>query len=238
MRLDKFLTDCGIGTRSQVKVLLRQGKILVNGEIQKDPGCSVLPDSSQIFYESKELHWQKERTYLLHKPAGVITATEDPNQRTVMDILPKTVIRKNLAPVGRLDKDTEGFLVLTTDGKLAHELISPTKKVPKTYFVSLLNEFREKDKLAWEEGVTINAKGEIFKTEKALVQIVSSKEVRLTIFEGKYHQIKLMAVAIENSVTYLKRESIGRLSLGDLKLGEVRELTPSDILLLKQSMEL
>lgn len=237
MRLDKFLTDCGLGSRTEVKTLLKAGRISVSGKVQKDPSFSVSPESIEVFFDSKPISWKKERTYLLHKPAGVITATEDPKQTTVMDILPKFVVRKNLAPVGRLDKDTEGFLLLTTDGKLAHELISPSKKIPKTYFVLLENLFSIEDKLRWENGVSISVKGEKLTTNKAIVEILSERKVRLTIYEGKYHQIKLMAEAIGNQVIYLKRESMGGLSLGELKKGEVRELDPPDLELLKQSRD-
>lgn len=227
MRLDKYLTECGCGTRSQVKILLKKGAVKVNEKIEKSPKTNVDTDKDMVTLEGKKITYKEFRYYIMHKPAGVITATEDRYEKTVMDVLPQWVITKNLVPVGRLDKDTEGLLLFTNDGKLNHNLLSPKNHVDKTYYVELEREISDDDITKLESGVEIL---DGYMTKEARVQKVSDKVIHLTIVEGKFHQVKEMLKAVDNKVTYLKRLTFGNLSLGSLAKGEVVEVELEDII--------
>jgi 16S rRNA pseudouridine516 synthase len=225
MRLDKFLTECGVGTRSIVKEIISRGEIEVNGFKIKSPKEKIDIEKDVVEMGETILEYKKDRFYILNKKAGFITATEDSTDMTVMELLPEWVNKKGLFPVGRLDKDTEGLLLFTNNGKIAHQLLSPKKHIDKTYLVKLLEEIDQKGVKLLEEGVDIGG----YVTKPAKVQIINNMEINLTIREGKFHQVKKMLESIGNKVVYLKRISFGNLELSDLKLGEVREINLSDI---------
>lgn len=226
MRLDKFLTECGLGSRREVKKLLDNGKVQVNGVIVKNPQTNIKENGDIIEYEGNKLEYKEFRYYIMNKKAGYITATEDPKEKTVMELLPEWVIKKDLAPVGRLDKDTEGLLLFTNDGKLAHSLLSPKKHVDKTYYAKLEKEIGEEEIKKLENGVDIGG----YITQLAKAKIVGEKEIELIIREGKFHQVKKMLEAVNNKVIYLKRLTFGKLELRNMELGEVIEIELKDII--------
>uniref|UniRef100_UPI0040561E8E pseudouridine synthase n=1 Tax=Acetatifactor sp. TaxID=1872090 RepID=UPI0040561E8E len=226
MRLDKFLCEMNIGTRSQVKTYIKQGLVSVNDKIVKSSDIKIDENKDIVTYRGNVLCYQQYHYYMLNKPQDVVTATKDNVSKTVMDLLP-VELRKNLFPVGRLDKDTEGLLLLTDDGELAHRLLAPSKHVDKTYLVTIDHAVNEADCRALEEGVDI---GEEKLTRPAAVKVINEEQILLTIHEGKFHQVKRMLKAVGNEVTSLKRISFGSLTLDDsLKLGEYRELTHSEV---------
>lgn len=228
MRLDKFLCEMGVGTRSEVKSLLKKGLVTVNGEIIKKPEIKIDENQDNICYLGQTLAYESVQYFLLNKPAGCVTATKDNLSETVMSFLPDNR-RDDLFPVGRLDKDTEGLLLITNDGQLAHELLSPRKHVDKTYFATIEGEVKEEHKQLFLEGLDI---GDEDLTMPAKLKIISSgeiSEIELTIQEGRFHQVKRMFEAIGTKVTYLKRISMGPLSLGQLQPGEVRTLTEEEL---------
>ena len=226
MRLDKFLTEMGLGTRSEVKKLLKTKQITVNGEIVTKPETKVAPENDQISYKGEPVTYCEYEYYLFYKPAGCVTATEDQLHKTVMDYLTDTV-RSDLFPVGRLDIDTEGLLLITNDGALAHDLLSPAKHVEKTYYAVIDGVVTEKGVDIGEEKLTKPGKLRILKSEP-------ESEIELTITEGRFHQVKRMFEAVGKKVLYLKRISMGPLQLtDDLKPGEYRPLTEEEITALK-----
>lgn len=236
LRLDKYLAEMGLGTRSEVKKLLRQGQVLVNGQKMKSPEYKIEPGEDKVEAQGKEVSYVKYEYFMLHKPQGVITATEDRGQKTVMEFI-RSGKRKDLFPVGRLDKDTEGLLLITNDGELAHRLLSPKRHVDKTYFVRLKEPVEESHIERLETGVDI---GEERLTLPARLSRISQdrKELCITIQEGKFHQIKRMFQAVDNEVLYLKRLSMGSLTLDDrLRPGEYRALTEEEITRLKEHAE-
>lgn len=239
VRLDKFLADAGVGTRSEVKKQIQKGLVQVNEAVIKDPGYKVTLLQDQVSVRGQCVGVSEEfEYYLLHKPAGCVSATSDNLHKTVLDYLPKS--RKELFPVGRLDKDTEGLLLITNDGELAHQLLSPRKHVEKTYFARVAGKVTQEDAAAMEQGVdigeknvTLPAKLVILKTEETADGWVS--EVELTICEGKFHQVKRMMEAVGKKVTYLKRISMGPLVLPkDLEKGRYRKLTQEEVEKLKK----
>ncbi len=228
-RLDKFLCDKKIGTRSQVKVLIQKGLVTVNDEVVKKADCKV-EDTDVVCCQGVELSSGEFGYFMLNKPAGVISATEDSFQQTVLDFF-KDEPYKNLYPVGRLDKDTEGLLLITNDGPLGHRLLSPKKHIPKTYYAQLLHGLNRTDIEVLEKGVDI---GEKNLTLPAKVEVIEENVVHITITEGKFHQVKRMFEAVDNQVIYLKRISMGSLTLDEnLKLGEYRKLTDEELVMLK-----
>ncbi len=230
MRLDKFLVSMEVGSRSQVKTLVKKGLITVNGVVCKDPDSKIDENTDVVAYQGKNLSYTKYRYYMLHKPQGVVTATQDNQDKTVMDLL-TDVRKKDLFPVGRLDKDTEGLLLITDDGALAHALLSPKKHVDKTYRVRCREVFTAEDAQKLEQGVDI---GDDKPTLPAKVEILDERELLLTIHEGRYHQVKRMLQAVNNEVVYLKRETFGNLELDEnLALGEYRELREDELIALK-----
>jgi len=226
MRLDKFLTECGVGTRSQVKDIIKKGEITVNGRLAKTPKDHIDEENDEISYMDEVLSFKSERYYVLYKLAGYVTALEDRRDKTVMDLLPEWVNTKKLFPVGRLDKDTEGLLIFTNDGKASHEMLSPKRHVDKVYYVKLLEEIQDDKVKLLEKGVDIGG----YVTKPSKVQIINNTEILLTISEGRFHQVKKMMVAVDNKVDYLKRVQFGNLHLGDMKPGEVREINLTDII--------
>ena len=229
MRLDKLLTELGTGSRSEVKKYIRLGLVTVNGEVIKKPEQKVDEKNDVVCFRGNQLTYTEYEYYLFHKPAGCVTATEDNLHRTVMDYLTDTT-RHDLFPVGRLDLVTEGLLLITNDGALAHELLSPTKHVSKVYFAKIDGNVTEEDVNLFKNGVDI---GEEKPTKPALLEILHSgniSEVRLTITEGKFHQVKRMFETVGKKVTYLKREAMGPLVLpDDLAPGEYRPLTEEEL---------
>ena len=230
MRLDKFLCETGFGTRSQVKELLKKGQVTVNGVAAKKPEQKIDEHKDQITCQGKTASYEKYVYYMLHKPAGVVSATEDKREKTVLDLLKSEDRRDGIFPVGRLDKDTEGFLLLTDDGDLAHRLLSPRKHVDKTYYAKIAGSVTEAHIERFREGLDI---GDEKKTLPAMLEILASKtetsELRITIHEGRFHQVKRMFEAVGCKVTYLKRLSMGAVALDEtLAPGDYRPLNEKE----------
>lgn len=229
IRLDKYLAEMGIGTRSEVKAYLRKGLVEVNGQVVKTPERKLLPGTDQVIFDGHPVTYAEYEYYMLYKPSGVVSATEDKRDRTVLDLIPDRK-RDDLFPVGRLDKDTEGLLLITNDGQLAHGLLSPKKHVDKVYYAQVEGVVGEDDVEAFRQGVEI---GEEDLTLPADLEILESGEIskiRLTIREGKFHQVKRMFLAREKTVIYLKRLSMGSLVLdAALSPGEYRPLTKEEV---------
>ena len=228
MRLDKFLTEMGIGTRTEVKKYIKQGKVKVDGETVKLPETKVDAGRQEITYLEHPVQYKAFEYVMLNKPAGVVSATTDAREKTVLDLISEKK-RKDLFPVGRLDKDTEGLLLITNDGELAHRLLAPKKHVDKVYYAKVKGVVTERDVIAFAEGISIG-QGETAKPAvlKILVSDVLS-EIRLTIQEGKFHQVKRMFAAVGKEVVYLKRLSMGSLILDEsLRPGEYRPLTKEE----------
>lgn len=237
MRLDKYLSEMGAGTRSDLKKVIRAGRVTVNGSVMKDPAAHVREDD-EVRLDGEPVAYEEYVYYMLHKPAGVISATEDKRQQTVLDLIDERQ-RKGLFPVGRLDRDTEGLLLITNDGELAHRLLSPKKHVDKVYFVRLDGPVGEAERKQFAEGLRVDETLTALPAELEILDPPS--EVRVTIREGKFHQIKRMFEAVGREVLYLKRLSMGPLILdGSLPIGAYRRLTEaelSDIMVLSSSPE-
>ena len=242
MRLDKYLTEMGLGSRSEVKQGIRKGSAKVNETIVTRPVYKVT-DKDKVFWKGTPVDFVEYEYIMLNKPAGVISATEDSREKTVVDLI-KDSRRKDLFPVGRLDKDTEGLLLLTNDGKLAHKLLSPRHHVAKVYYAKVKGIMTAEDVKLFAEGLYVDeeltalpAELEILATHPsveeestALEGTPGTSEIRLKIFEGKFHQVKRMVQAVGKEVTYLKRLSMGSLVLdGDLEPGAYRLLTTSEL---------
>lgn len=235
LRLDKYLADMQVGTRTEVKQMIKKGFISVDGEKALKPEIKIDPDTAKVMVNGELIGYVEYEYWMLHKPAGVVSATEDKRDKTVLALL-KDSRRKDLFPVGRLDKDTEGLLFITNDGELAHDLLSPKKHVDKTYFARIDGAVTEEDVNAFKHGLDI---GEKNLTMPAKLEILSVEadisQIQVTIQEGKFHQVKRMFEAVGKKVTYLKRLSMGTLVLDEkLKVGEARLLTEEEIQLLKQ----
>ena len=233
IRLDKYLTEMSVGSRSEVKKAIIKGLTEVNGETVKKPEQKIDPALDQVCFQGRRITYVAMEYYMLNKPAGVVSATEDPRDKTVIDLI-EDRRRKDLFPAGRLDKDTEGLLLITNDGALAHDLLSPKKHVDKKYCAKIEGTVTEEDVELFGKGVDI---GEKRVTLPAVLTILSSgeeSEITLTIREGKFHQVKRMFEAVGKKVVYLKREEFGGLSLdADLEEGEYRELSDEELALLK-----
>ncbi len=230
MRLDRYLTMCTEASRSQVKEMLKKGRVSVNGQICRKADLKICEETDCIQMDGRPLVYEPLVYYMLNKPAGVVSATRDKLDKTVVNLLEKEG-RHDLFPVGRLDKDTEGLLLLTNDGDLAHQLLSPRHDVPKTYYLTTAHAITGQMKEQLEYGVDI---GEKAKTRPARCIIQDSHSMLLTITEGKFHQVKRMLKSVGNEVTYLKRISMGPLRLDPLLAeGEYRKLTDQEILGLK-----
>lgn len=232
IRLDKYLADMGTGTRQEVKKYIRQGRVALNGTTVRKPETKVDETRDLVTFDGRETGYVPYEYYMLNKPAGVVSATEDQRARTVIDLI-ESRQRKDLFPVGRLDKDTEGLLLITNDGALAHRLLSPKKHVDKVYYARIEGEVTQEDVWRFQEGVEIGTEGKSEMTRPAKLEILKGgpvSEVRLTIQEGKFHQVKRMFACTGKHVAYLKRERMGSLVLdGSLKPGSYRKLTEEEI---------
>ncbi|MFN7250553.1 MAG: pseudouridine synthase [Anaerobacillus sp.] len=233
MRIDKFLANMGFGTRKEVKKLLKTGTVRLNDETVKDAKVHIDVNRDSVIVNGEVIEYKEFIYLMMNKPQGVISATEDSKDETVVDLLQLEDARYEPFPVGRLDKDTEGFVLLTNNGKLAHELLSPKKHVPKTYYARIQGVVTEEDVAKFKIGVTLDDGYETKPADLVILKSGEISEIELTITEGKFHQVKRMFIAVDKKVTYLKRLSIGPLKLDPtLELGEYRELTDEEIELL------
>lgn len=232
IRLDKYLADMGCGTRQEVKKFIRSGQVSVDGIVVKKPETKVEQTVQEVFLNGEKVGYESFEYYMLNKPAGMISATEDQSCQTVVDLI-KDKKRKDLFPVGRLDKDTEGLLLITNDGALAHRLLSPKKHVDKCYFARICGKVTEEDVRSFEKGVNIGSQEQPEITMPGKLEIITSDDIskiRLTIQEGKFHQVKRMFQAVGKEVIYLKRLRMGTLILDEnLGIGEYRPLTKEEL---------
>lgn len=232
IRLDKYLADMGCGTRQEVKKFIRSGQVSVDGIVVKKPETKVEQTVQEVFLNGEKVGYESFEYYMLNKPAGVISATEEQSCQTVVDLI-KDKKRKDLFPVGRLDKDTEGLLLITNDGALAHRLLSPKKHVDKCYFARICGKVTEEDVRSFEKGVNIGSQEQPEITMPGKLEIITSDDIskiRLTIQEGKFHQVKRMFQAVGKEVIYLKRLRMGTLILDEnLGIGEYRPLTKEEL---------
>ncbi len=237
MRLDKLLSHSGFGSRKEVKQLLKKGQVAVNELIVKDGKFSVNPDRDNVRVGQEIVSYQANVYFLLNKPAGVISATEDKREKTVVDLLKTEDFRKDIFPVGRLDKDTTGLLLLTNDGKLAHELLSPKKHIEKVYTALVSGIMTEKDVRQFKEGIIISGGEKCLPAELTITSVDEEKKqctIALTLVEGKFHQVKRMVAATGNKVEQLERVKMGSLLLDDeLAYGAYRPLTAAELSALK-----
>jgi 16S rRNA pseudouridine516 synthase len=225
MRLDKFLSNQGIASRSQIKEYIRKGRVIVDEQVVKASDQQIDESKDRIYFDGELILYQKNIYIMMNKPQGVVSATMDNIHKTVFDLL-QVPNKKDLFIVGRLDLDTEGLLLITNDGELSHNLLSPKRHVSKTYQVILERPITKEQVLKLEAGLDI---GEEKLTLPASVQVVSETEIFLSIVEGKFHQVKRMLQAVDNQVVFLKRVSIASLKLDEaLKAGEYRELTKDE----------
>lgn len=222
MRLDKFLSEAGAASRKEIRQLVRAGAVTVNGTPATSPEQPV-SETDEIALGGVPVEGRRTVVVLLHKPAGCVTSTDDPRDPTVMELLPAKYRAWGVAPVGRLDKDTEGLLLLTNDGALAHRLISPRSEVEKVYYARHEGACTEADVRAFAAGLTLKD-GTLCKPAK--LEPLAAGESRVTVTEGKYHQVRRMLASRGHPVTYLRREREGDITLGDLPCGEFRELSP------------
>lgn len=230
MRIDKFLANMGIGTRKEVKQLIKAKAVTVDGKFVKDSGHQIDPDVANVRVYEEQIAYKPTIYLMMNKPPGVISATEDHRDQTVVDLLEADVRHYDLHPVGRLDKDTVGLLLLTNDGDLTHQLLSPKKKVPKKYYAHIDGIVTEDDVKAFANGVEIG-EGYVTKPgELHILESASQSKIELIITEGKFHQVKRMFEAVGKQVVYLKRLEMGSLKLDEsLAEGEYRELTEEEL---------
>lgn len=237
MRLDKFLCDAGIGSRKDIKKLIKKGCVSVDGKVFLKGENHIDPEKNNVFFCGKPVIYKKFIYLMMNKPKGYISATFDKRLPTVLDLVSDEIRHRDIFPAGRLDIDTEGLLILTDDGKLAHNILSPKNHIPKTYYTEVAGQIDKGDILAFSEGIVIDGG---IKTKPAALDIIKSGDisaVNLTITEGKFHQVKRMFDALGKPVTYLKRIKMNALSLDpSLSLGETRELSESEIHLLKEGL--
>ncbi|HBF4252893.1 pseudouridine synthase [Clostridioides difficile] len=234
-RIDKILSNLGYGSRSEIKKYCKQGSVVVNGSEVSNPGTQVDTENDEILFNGEEVIYREYIYLMMNKPDGYISATTDKYDPTVLDLIDLSYLAFEPFPVGRLDKDTEGLLVLTNDGKLSHRVLSPKKHVPKTYYAKIDGVVTEEDVEAFLEGVVLD---DGYKTMPSQLNILKSddeSEIELTIHEGKFHQVKRMFESVGKKVVYLKRLSMGNLKLdGSLELGEYRELTDEEVKLIEE----
>lgn len=236
IRLDRWLATLAFGSRSQVKDMIRQGRIRVNGVPAGDPSALFDPERDLLTVDGRDTDGRTERHVMLHKPAGVLTAARDPKQPTVLDLLDPLYGTTGCMPVGRLDKDTTGLLILTCDGELNHRLLAPGRHVDKVYEATVTGKLGETEVQAFADGLDLKE----FIAEPALLEITETGEdcsrARVTVHEGKFHQVKRMFEATGHEVTRLHRRSFGPLELDpSLKEGQWRELTPKELALLRKA---
>ncbi len=229
LRLDKYLADMGLGTRSEVKQAVRKGRVQVNGQTVREPEYKTETETDQVWFDGQPAAYREYEYYMLNKPAGVISASEDPRERCVVDLI-ESRKRKDLFPVGRLDKDTEGLLLITNDGGLAHRLLSPKKHVDKVYYARVQGRVTQEDAELFRRGVDIGEKKQTLPAELRILNAGEISEIELTIREGKFHQVKRMFHAAGKEVLYLKRLQMGPLRLDEsLKPGEYRTLNTQEL---------
>ncbi|TKD67995.1 pseudouridine synthase [Pseudalkalibacillus hwajinpoensis] len=234
MRLDKLLANMGYGTRKEVKKLLKTGVVRVDEEITKDPKQHVDPEGNHVTVHEETVEYREFIYLMMNKPGGVISATEDEDETVIDLLIPEDQVFEPF-PVGRLDKDTEGLLLITNDGKLAHHLTSPKHHVPKTYYARISGHVTEEDVQAFQKGVTLED-GYVTKPGELTILVADDQsEIELTIHEGKFHQVKRMFEAVDKKVIYLQRIQMGDIHLDrDLEPGEYRELTEDEVNILKK----
>ncbi|WP_195940506.1 pseudouridine synthase [Romboutsia sp. 1001713B170131_170501_G6] len=235
LRIDKILSNIGYGSRAEIKKYCKQGMISVNGKNINNPGIQVDPENDKILFNGEEVNYREFVYIMLNKPDGYISATFDKHDPIVLDLIDSSYYVFEPFPVGRLDKDTEGLLVLTNDGQLAHRVLSPKKHVPKTYYAKIEGIVTEEDIVAFSKGVMLDDGYETMPSQLKILKSGEISEIELTIHEGKFHQVKRMFESVGKKVVYLKRLSMGKLVLDkNLELGEYRELTEEEIKLLEE----
>lgn len=226
LRLDRWLVTLGVGSRSEVQKLVKKGAVWVNSAVVRDPACQVDETAATLIVNGQPLDGRLNRHVMLHKPAGLLTAARDKKQPTVMDLLPEVYGAIGCMPVGRLDKDTTGLLLLTTDGELNHRLLSPGRHVDKTYLAQVDGPLEARHVEAFAAGLSLSD----FDAQPSELVIVGPQTGRVTVHEGKFHQIKRMFSAVGREVTKLHRESFGSLTLDPaLPEGAWRELTDAEL---------
>ncbi|WP_067841537.1 pseudouridine synthase [Amphibacillus sediminis] len=235
MRLDKLLANCGYGSRKEVKLLIKKGAIKVNGELIKQVNIHIDPKQDCVQVQEATVRYEEFVYLVMHKPQGVISATRDSRERTILDLLEDEDRLRNPFPVGRLDKDTEGLLLITNDGQLAHRLLSPKKLVGKTYYAEISGEVTDHDVEAFKQGVKLDDGYVTMPGQLTILKSGPVSEIELTIMEGKYHQVKRMFESVGKKVVYLKRVAIGDWQLDpELKKGEYRRLLEEEISYLRK----
>lgn len=235
LRIDKILSNVGYGSRAEIKRYCKQGIIKVNGATISNPGLQVDTEKDEIIFDGEVVNYREFIYIMLNKPDGYISATFDKHDPIVLDLIDKSYLAFEPFPVGRLDKDTEGLLVLTNDGQLAHRVLSPKKHVPKTYYAKIEGIVTEDDIIAFEKGVTLDDGYETMPAQLKILKSDHISEIELTIHEGKFHQVKRMFESVDKKVIYLKRLSMGKLKLDEtLALGEYRELSEEEIRLIEE----
>ena len=236
LRLDKYLADMGVGTRSEVKKYIKKGFVQLNGEVASSGEAKVNTLEDVVIFNGNPVAYVDVEYYMLNKPQGIITATRDNRQATVLDLI-DDAIRSDLFPVGRLDKDTEGLLIITNDGALAHALLSPKKHIPKIYYARIEGVVTENHVHQFGEGLVIDNNLTAMPANLTVINSGDISEIQVEVFEGKFHQVKRMFESVGKKVLYLKRISMGNLQLDEhLSPGEYRPLTPEEVMKLKQSM--
>ena len=231
IRLDKFLGEAGLASRRELKALLKAGAVTLNGRPVADGAVKIDPERDAVCFRGAPVEGPRRLVLLLHKPAGYVCSTEDPRDRTVMELIPEFYRRQGVAPVGRLDKDTEGLLLLTNDGALAHRLISPKYRVEKCYYARHAGTAGEADAAAFAQGLVLR---DGTRCRPALLRPLGPGESEITVTEGKYHQVRRMMAARGMPVDYLRRDREGSLSLAGLEKGALRELRPEEIAALRE----
>ena len=237
VRLDKYLADMKIGTRSEVKAYIRKGRVEVNGEVIKASDTKIDSTNSIVSFDNQRIEYEAYEYFMLNKPAGVVSATTDNLSKTVIDLI--TGPKKNdIFPVGRLDKDTEGLLLITNDGELAHKLLSPKRHVGKVYLVRVRGKVTDHEIEMFQQGIKLNKDFTTLPAELTILESAEISTVEVTVFEGKFHQVKRMFEAVDMEVVYLKRLRMGGLSLDEaLAPGEYRKLTKEELAKIKENTE-
>ncbi len=235
MRVDKLLSNVGVASRAELKKYCKQGLISVNGKVINNPGVQVDSENDEVMFNGEKIVYREFIYIMLNKPDGYISATFDKHDPIVLDLIDSSYLVFEPFPVGRLDKDTEGLLVLTNDGQLSHRVLSPKKHVPKTYYAKIQGRVTEEDILAFEKGVILDDGYETMPSQLKILKSDDISEIELTIHEGKFHQVKRMFESVDKKVVYLKRISMGKLKLDEsLELGEYRELTEEEVKLIEE----
>ena len=235
MRVDKLLSNVGVASRAELKKYCKQGLISVNGKVINNPGIQVDSEKDEVMFNGEKIVYREFIYIMLNKPDGYISATFDKHDPIVLDLIDSSYLVFEPFPVGRLDKDTEGLLVLTNDGQLSHRVLSPKKHVPKTYYAKIQGKVTEEDILAFEKGVILDDGYETMPSQLKILKSDDISEIELTIHEGKFHQVKRMFESVDKKVVYLKRISMGKLKLDEsLELGEYRELTEEEVKLIEE----